>query len=75
MSKYEPEPDADTPSQADFIRRLASLPHTEDDADLPDGGPATVVEMGGALHYLNGAIQIAREICRRDRLYVQEDKP
>ncbi len=66
--KYAPQPDADTPSQADFIKRLALLPHTCDNADLPGGGPATVLEMGGALSYLNDAIQVAREIVIRDAL-------
>lgn len=56
------EPDSDTPSQADFIKRLASLPHTADD------GPATFLEVGGALGMLNDAIQVAREIVARDRL-------
>jgi len=66
--KYDPQPDHDTPSQADFIRRLAGLPHTRDGADLPGGGPATVLEMGGALSYINDAIQVAREIVNRDGL-------
>lgn len=60
--KYAPKPDKDTPTQATFIKRLASLPHTADD------GPATVLEMGGALSYLNQAIEVAREIVKRDRL-------
>lgn len=64
--KFEPEPDSETPSQAEFIRRLASLPHTCDDADLPDVAPATILEMGGALSYINDAIQVAREIVKRD---------
>lgn len=62
---YEPEPDDDTPSQSDFIRRLAALPHTA------DGGldaPASILELGGALSYLNQAIQVAREIVKRDSL-------
>ncbi len=63
--KYAPQPDADTPSQSDFIRRMASIPHTADGS--PDS-PATVLEMGGALGYLNDAIQVAREIVTRDRL-------
>jgi hypothetical protein len=62
------EPDADTPSQRDFICRLASLPHTMDD------GPATVLEMGGALGYLNDAIQVAREIVKRDNLKPLTDR-
>ena len=68
MTKYDPEPDEDTPTQAEFIRRLASLPHTADDADLPGGGPATFLEMGGALTYLNQAIEVAREIVKRDSI-------
>lgn len=66
--RYEPKPDDDTPSQAEFIRRLASLPHTMDDADLPGGGPATILDMGGARSYLNDAIQVAREIVIRDKI-------
>ena len=66
--RYDPLPDNDTPSQATFIKRLASLPHTADGANLPGGGPATVMELGGALGYLNGAIQVAREIVTRDKL-------
>ena len=62
MSKLQPEPDADTPTQAEFIRRLASLPHTADD------GPATTLEMGGALSILNQAIECAREIVKRDKI-------
>lgn len=68
MTKYDPQPDSDTPTQADFIKRLASLPHTGDDADLPGGGPATMLEVGGALPCLNDAIQVAREIVTRDRI-------
>ena len=63
--RYDPQPDADTPSQADFIRRLAALPHTADGG--PDS-PATHLEMGGALSHLNHAIQVAREIAKRDKL-------
>lgn len=60
--KYAPMPDVDTPTQAAFIKRLASLPHTADD------GPATILELGGALTYLNDAIQVAREIITRDNI-------
>lgn len=68
MTKYNPQPDDDTPTQAAFIKRLASIPHTADDADLPGGGPVTMLELGGSLSMLNDAIAVAREIVTRDRL-------